>query len=67
MNETASTPNGLNQIKGPTLYKVGDTIKIINRGYNIDLFNENDDYLPKDSQIMEVEVKDVKTVKLIIE
>ena len=51
----------------PTVYKVGDTIKIINRGYNVDLFRENDNYLPKGCQIIEVEVKEVKIVKLIIE
>lgn len=66
MESNQSIQNGLSQ-KEPTVYKVGDTIKIINRGYNIDLFRENDNYLPKDCQIIEVEVKEVKTVKLIIE
>lgn len=73
INETKSTmPGQANVMSAPSpkpVYNIGDTIKLINYGYRLEELrgDENNLSLINGQQVVEVEVKDVKTARVILE
>ena len=51
------------------VYNIGDTIKLINYGYRLEELrvDENNLSLINGQQVIEVEIKDVKTARVILE
>lgn len=72
-NETKSTTLGqadVMTIPSPKkVYNIGDTIKLINYGYRLEELrgDENNLSLINGQQVIEVEIKDVKTARVILE
>lgn len=66
---TLGSATGLTTQQQPKQYKVGDTIKLVNYGFGVNelIGDEKDVILTNGQQIFEVEVKSVKTAKVILE
>lgn len=71
-NEIKATMPSASVMSGPSpklVYNIGDTIKFVNYGYRLEELrtDENNLSLINGQQVIEVEIKDVKTARVILE